>query len=500
MSGDVEHSILFRNVVLVDGTGSPRRGCDVAVKGDVIVEIADKISSTAKRIIDGKGRLVLCPGFIDTHTHDDVALLSPDGMDCKVSQGVTSVVIGNCGISISPDALADPKSPPEFSLGRHPYLSFPSVATYVDYLEQHKPQTNYGLLVGLLALRCACQPTRDRPANAHELEDMRRLMDSSMRQGAVGFSTGLIYPGQKAAPMEEIVEIAKVTARHGGLYTTHMRDEADNVLTALQEAVDTSRAAEIPLVISHHKVSGKQNWGRSKETLDFLRSAIEAAPATRPIAIDAYPYSASSTILLPSVTEEAEDVLVLQSRPYPDLARKRVSEIVRTLPDFAGLRYPDAVAKLAPGTAIYFCMDDKDVSRILSFPKTMIGSDGLHSPNPHPRLWGTFPRVLGKYARDEGLFGLEEAVRKMTSLSAETFGFARRGQVKAGFFADLVLLDPDEIHDVATFEDSQRPSEGIKVVLVNGEIAWEDGKGVGVGNGRRLDRIPSGAVSEHPSL
>ncbi|KAI9021330.1 N-acyl-D-amino-acid deacylase [Hyaloraphidium curvatum] len=417
-------------------------------------------------------------------------------MDAKVSQGVTTVVAGNCGLSAAPDTLADPASPPEYGLGPSPHGPFPLASTYFAKLESKPPQTNYALLIGHLALRCAAVPDRSRPATPAEISRMKELLAEAMREGALGYSTGLEYPGQRASPTAEIVELAKVAAAHGGLYATHMRDEADKVIDAVKEAILIGRTAGLPLVISHHKCAGTTNYGRTRETLELIAEAMANAPPHAPVSLDVYPYTASSSIFLPEFAAISEEIRIIRSKPFPELSGKLVSHLVTSHPDFRSLTFAQAAEKLAPGIAVYHDMSEDDVRRVLAFPRSMIGSDGMHSPRPHPRLWGSFPRVLGHYARDRRLFTLEEAVHKMTGLPARTFGFEGRGELREGCHADLVLLDPETVGDAATFEDPVRASEGIAMVLVNGRVAWEGGRAV-ERPGRRLARTvsaPPGAL------
>jgi N-acyl-D-amino-acid deacylase len=268
---------------------------------------------------------------------------------------------------------------------------------------------------------------------------------------------------------------------HKAIHTTHMRDESDHVMDSLNETFRIGREADVPVVISHHKVTGKHNFGRTRETL----AAIDAARRTQPIAIDVYPYIASSTILKPEWTAIARRVLVTWSKAMPDAGGRDLADIAREM----GVDMKEAAQRLLPAGAIYFTMDEDDVQRVLSWPEAMIGSDGLpHDIHPHPRLWGTFPRVLGHYSRDLKLFSLEEAVRRMTSLTAQCFGLADRGVLRKGAYADLVVFDAEKIIDRATFEQPKLPAAGIDLVLVNGAAVWRDGAATGNRPGRALRR------------
>jgi N-acyl-D-amino-acid deacylase len=321
----------------------------------------------------------------------------------------------------------------------------------------------------------------DRAATKDEIKVMKGRLDEALGAGAVGMSTGLYYPPANAAPTEEVIELAHVVHAHKAVHTTHMRDESDRVMNSLNETFRIGREADVPVVISHHKVTGKHNFGRTRETL----AAIDAARKAQPIAIDVYPYIASSTILKPEWTAIARRVLITWSKKMPEAGGRDLADIAREM----GVDAKEAAQRLLPAGAIYFTMDEEDVQRVLSWPEAMIGSDGLpHDVHPHPRLWGTFPRVLGHYSRDLKLFSLEEAVRRMTSLTAQRFGLADRGVLREGAFADLVVFDQDKIIDRATFEQPKLPAAGIDLVLVNGTPVWRDGAETRNRPGRALRR------------
>ena len=311
---------------------------------------------------------------------------------------------------------------------------------------------------------------------------MQKLVDEALEAGAIGLSTGLYYEPARAATTEEVIEVCRPLSARNALYCTHMRNEAEGVVESLEETFRIGRELAIPVVVSHHKVLGTPNYGRSAETLPI----IEKAMRSQKVGLDCYPYRASSTILSWSRVGIASKVLVTWSKPHPELSGMDLKDIARTM----NLSEEEAVQKLLPAGAIYFSMDEADVQRILGFEHTMIGSDGLpHDAAPHPRLWGTFARVLGHYRR-LGLFSLEEAVHKMTGLTARTFGLADRGAVKEGFAADLVLFDEAAIDDAASFEKPVAPSKGIDTVIVNGEPVWHDGQPTGARPGQVLTRVP----------
>jgi N-acyl-D-amino-acid deacylase len=470
--------LIIRNATIMDGTGAPAQRGDVAVYGDRIAEVG-RVTVSAAREIDAEG-LVLAPGFIDAHTHDDNALLVASDMIAKISQGVTTVVVGNCGVSLAPLVTRDP--PPPLSLiDTGGSFRFPRMRAYLDAVDECKPTVNCAALVGHMALRLRTMDSVDRAATANEIAAMARLLEESLNDGALGLSTGLFYPPSHAATTEEVIGVAAPLADLGGIYVTHMRDEADGVLASLEETFRIGRESGAPVIVSHHKVVGARNAGRSTETL----AALKRAAGTQMIGLDAYPYAASSTMLRAEMVALSSRVRIAWSKSHPDLAGLDLDEAAARL----GLPQAAAIAALQPAGAIYFSMDEDDVRRILAFPGTMIGSDGLpHDVHPHPRLWGTFPRVLGRYARDEGLFSLTEAVHKMTGLTASRFGLRDRGTIGAGRYADLVLFDPTTVIDRATFDDPATPADGIRLVMCNGRATWRDGAPTGSRPGRVIRR------------
>jgi N-acyl-D-amino-acid deacylase len=310
---------------------------------------------------------------------------------------------------------------------------------------------------------------------------MCERLQEALDAGAVGMSTGLAYAPAAGAPSVEIETLARLLRPTGALYTTHMRNEGGAVLDSLEESFAAGRAAGVPVVISHHKTVGRENFGRTVETLPVIAAAI----ARQQVGLDAYPYIASSTVLSAAQAERALKVLVTWSKSAPEQAGRELSAIAADW----GIGEKEAVDRLQPAGAVYWTMDEADVQRVLRFEHTMIGSDGLpHDSHPHPRLWGAFPRVLGHYSRDLGLFPLEEAVRRMTGLSAARFGLTGRGILAAGAYADVTVFDPASIADRATFEAPMTPAAGIEHVFVNGRPVWTEGKPSGERPGRALRR------------
>ncbi len=470
--------LVIRNATVIDGTRAPRFQADIAVSSGKISRIG-RITGKGKTEIDASGRIA-APGFIDAHTHDDRLMLSAPDMAPKVSQGVTTVIAGNCGISLAP-APKGMKAPVAVPLDllddAGGWFRFKTFGDYVAALKAKPAATNCALLVGHSMLRVQTMDDVTYPATGAQIAKMRAMVDEAMAAGAIGVSSGLYYEPARAAPCEEVIEICRPLSKRNGIYCTHMRDEGEHVLDSLEESFRVGRELGVPVVISHHKVAGKANHGRSAQTLPFIESAMRS----QKIGLDCYPYHASSTILSASRVANASNVLVTWSKPHPEVAGMELSEIQ------SKLRL--SVEQLLPAGAIYFSMDEADVQRILGFEHTMIGSDGLpHDAAPHPRLWGSFPRVLGHYCRGLKLFPLETAVHKMTGLTAKTFGLAGRGVLKEGYAADVVLFGEKEVDEAATFARPIQAARGIETVLVNGEVVWRGGKPTGARPGMVLSR------------
>ena len=477
------YDLLVRGALLVDGTGGAPRLGDLAVAEGRIAAIAESGSIDprhAGEVFEAAG-LALAPGFIDVHTHDDTHVVRAPGMAPKVSQGVTTVVVGNCGISAAPVTLRGEPPDPMNLLGRADVFCYPTFAAYVEAVDAARPAVNVAALVGHTALRNNHLDRLDRAARPAEIEAMRGQLAEALDHGALGLSTGLAYGNAAAAPTEEVVALAGPLAAAGGLYCTHLRSEAAAIRDALDEAFAIGRRAGVAVIVSHLKCAGVANQGRSAEILGVL----EGAATSQPIGWDCYPYTASSSTLdLGQVTEESE-IVVTWSDPHPEVSGRRLAEVAADWQT----DLLDAARRLQPAGAVYHCMATEDVERILRHPETAIGSDGLpEDPLPHPRLWGAFPRVLGHYVRERRLFSLAEAVRKMTGLSAERFGLGGRGYLREGFAADLVLFDPSAIRDTATFTSPRQPAEGIEAVWVGGVLTWRQGYASGKRAGRFLRR------------
>jgi N-acyl-D-amino-acid deacylase len=477
----VSERLVFREVSVLDGSGAPAFIADVSVVGERIerVERAGNLAPGTTEI-DGRGRY-LSPGFVDVHSHDDAAVLNLPEMEFKLAQGCTTVVVGNCGFGLSP--LTGASEPPgNASLFGPERRRFARVGDYLAAVAEARPAVNVATLVGHHNLLVSVLGDGEREPTSTERAQLRALTAQALDDGAVGLSTGLIYRPGRSAKLEEIAELAALCGERGLLYTTHMRSESDRLLEAVDEAITIGKLAKCRVQISHHKAAGSKNWGKTQQTHARLLAANEGGAD---VAFDVYPYTAGSGPLVEYFDPAKPDLELLDvSRlatcpPFPELEGQMLVDIARQ----QQTDVPTLVARIlaAPGgertLCITFTMGDEDLERNLAHPLSMIGSDGLAdlTGKPHPRLFGTFPRVLARYVRERQLLTLPEAVRKMTRTPCERFGLAGRGRVEDGMQADLVLFDADEVTDVASYDDPQRVPRGIECVVVNGALAYRSG-------------------------
>ena len=489
-------TLIIRNASLVDGSGQPAFAGDLAVTGDRITAIgrlASDLEGQDTVTIDASGH-VLAPGFVDVHTHDDGALLRHPGMEFKLSQGCTSLVIGNCGFSAAPAVIG--RMDASGLIGVE--ATWSDLAGFRAAVDAAKPAVNTMALIGhnsirTLAMGSPVAGEERREPTTSELDDMRAHVALAMEQGACGFSTGLIYEPGRYASTDEVVELAREAAAAGGLYATHMRNEGDRLLEAVDEAIHIGHTAGLPVQISHHKSAGRRNWGRIGESLARV-DAANAAGAD--VTLDVYPYTAGSGPMaqyfnVDNVDPELAEVIRFASCPAVPAYEGR-SAVDIALDE--GITASDVIEKVlrSPNgdrtVCIQFIIGEADVEENLRHPLMMIGSDGIPDlkGRPHPRLFGTFPKVLSHYVRDRRILSLEEAVRRMSSLSCDRFGLVDRGRLAEGQYADLVLFDPATVADRATYDDPKQESVGIDLVVVNGEVAYRLGRHTGVGVGRFL--------------
>ncbi|NPV80469.1 MAG: D-aminoacylase [Firmicutes bacterium] len=523
--------LLIRGAKIVDGTGSAWFIGDIGIIDDIIVEVrryrpGDR--SPAHAVIEADG-MVAAPGFIDIHSHSDDSILANPRAESKIHQGVTTEVIGNCGYSLAP-ALGEAL---ESIRGDLEYLSIEvtwrTFGEYLDVVERSRPSVNIVPLVGHGTIRSAVVGKSRRAPTSAELAKMMDLVQEAMCSGAFGLSTGLIYPPSCYAGIDEIVNLARIAREFGGIYASHIRDEGDMLHEAVEEAIAVGERTGIPVEISHHKAQGRQNWGKVKDTLRMMEDARSRGID---VACDVYPYTASSTglsVIIPSwvadggtrqMMERLRDERVLERlRPVVEHEQGEklgwdkivISQVkshknkifegkdLATIAKESGMTPFDISIRLLleegmdVGT-VRFGMCEDDVKEVMAHPLSSIGSDAtarapygaLSSGKPHPRAYGTFPRVLARYWKEERIFPLEEAIRKMSALPAQRLGLTRRGVIRPGMFADITIFDENRIADKATFADPHRYAEGIDYVIVNGKLSLEQNAATDARAGRVL--------------
>lgn len=524
-AGD-SYDILILNGRIIDGTGNPWFKGDVGIRGEKVAAVGMLHGATARRTIDAEGKVV-SPGFIDMLGQSELMLFVDNRAMSKISQGITTEVTGE-GESAAPineRTLAELKP---FMDKYGVKVDWKDFDGYFRRLEQHKTAVNLATFVGATQVREYVIGFENREPTQQELEQMKDLVRQAMQQGALGLSTSLVYAPAVYAKTTELIELAKVAAEYGGIYASHIRDEGDKEMQAILEAGDIGREAKIPVQIWHLKVSGKRNWGTMPEIIKQINILRKGGVD---MTADLYPYVAGATGLsatMPGWALEGSSVKLLErlkdpmtrgniraqlesdkfdrqnfyrdsgpegiliSNIYsPNLKQyegKRLSQIANEQKKHPiDALFDLLVADSARTGAIFFMMNEEDVKIALAQPWTSfntdyngVATDGpLSTGKPHPRAYGAFPRILGKYVREENLLPLEEAIRKMTSLAANRVGLKERGILKPGFYADVVIFDPARVIDKATFEHPHQYSEGIEVVLVNGQPVWEGGKFTG---------------------
>ena len=499
-----DYDLIIRGGKVVDGSGNPWYHADIAIKNDRIAEIGQLSNHEAKRVIDAHG-LVVAPGFIDPHTHALRGIFEVPNAESALLQGVTTLTEGNDGSSPYP-------------IDRH----------YAD-IDNLRISPNWAVFVGQGTIRQRVIGFGLRKATPDEMERMKQMVRDAMEQGALGISTGLFYVPGSFTSTEEVIELSKVAAEYNGIYISHIREEAAQLIDSVQETIRIGEEANIPVQITHHKVIGVENWGASIES---LRLVDEARKRGVDVTIDQYPYTASQTsinALIPQWAQaggreemlsrinsaetystiknevvakilydrgggDPKNVFISRNSWDPDMAGKNLAELaidagLEPTPENAA----DVVFDIIRGggaTAVYHAIGPEDVDRIMQHPATAIGSDGpvgvFGEGAPHPRQYGTFARVLGLYVRERQILSLEEAIRKMSSQSARRLGIHDRGLITKGYFADIAIFDPDEIIDKATFENPHQYAIGTKFVLVNGAVVVENGQHTGARPGRIL--------------
>ena len=522
---------LIKNARIIDGSGAPSYMGNVGIKDGKL--ILDAGETEASQVINAAGRC-LAPGFIDAHSHGDMILGTKDAHLFKTNQGVTTEIVGQCGLSMAPvspenlDAVQNMLSmgTPSFPEDMTNWHSF---ARYLEYADAQPKTTNAKMYIGHSSLRIAVMGMENRPATQRELDTMKGLLREAMESGAIGFSTGLIYTPSCYAEEKEIIELAKVIAPFNGVYASHMRDEANFVVDSVKETINVGRKAGVLVDISHHKMLGKQNWGRQKETLKLIR---EANAQGNPVICDQYPFTRNMTSLnacippwhfsngFSSLTEKLHDpafraqlkaemedpatpydnyylnaggwdgVYVYSASKTPEAEGRYITEYADLLGKDPWTAFFDlCVANNCSTGGVYSSMCDEDVCEIIQSPYCIVGSDGITrawNEKGHPRATATFPRAITYFVKEKGILTLEQAVHKMTGLTAQYLMVKNKGMIRDGYDADLVLFDYDRLRETATYSNSNSLTEGIDYVFVDGKIVYQDKEFTGLYPGKML--------------
>lgn len=525
-----EYDILISGGTVYDGLGNPGREIDIAVKGDKIFLLRKNLDKNkAAKVIEAKG-MAVSPGFIDAHGHTDVGLMANPKAESQVRQGVTTEISGNCGYSpfpISDDGFEEwqENTKAEFEID----LNWRDIKGFFNRLKEKGTAMNYGTLLGHGALRGAVVGLDDKPPTEDQMNEMKKLVAENIKAGALGLSTGLEYAPGSFAKTEELIELCKIAAQHNGIYATHMRSEGNFLLESIDEAVEIARKANISLEISHFKTAYPANWPK----LDEAFAKIEAAQKEGiNILADRYPYIAGATSLslffpLWALQGKTKDFIArLQDPALDSKIRAHVkteeeklgswdkviisSVFTQKNKNLEGMTILEAAANWGKQPydfmrdlliqeenrvgMVIFMDSEENLKRVLAHPLIVIGADAtavapygiLARGKPHPRYYGSFVRVLGKYAREDKIFTLSRAIQKMTSMTARKFRLLNRGQIADGYFADLVVFDPDKVIDCATWKDPHQYPKGIHHVLVNGQIVITQGEHTGMLPGKIL--------------
>ena len=532
------------NGLIVDGSGNPSYSADVGIVGDQIVAIGDLADATSRETIDASGKVV-APGFVDMHTHSDLAVLFDPLTNSKIFDGVTTEVVGNCGIGVAPVSEANRQLLIDYlgtrMIGNLPVtieLNWLSMAEYLDYVRRHPPALNVCALLAQGAVRIAVMGFDKQEPTSKQLSEMKALVAAGMAEGAVGFSSGLIYMPGEFSTTEELAELAKEIGPRQGFYVSHIRNESEGVFDALEEALTIGEKAGVPVHVSHLKVAGQSVWGRSPELLARIDKANQDGVETT---FDLYPYTSGMTGLtacMPPWAFEGGVEKLLNRLADAEIRAKIVADVENGIPGWqnlfkaaggwenitittvnseankhlegktirqiADLQDNDPyntvfdllIAEKGKVLIVLLLMAEEDLINILKHPMSMIGSDGMSVSTegimsfgmPHPRAFGTRARVLARYVREKKVLSLEEAVKKMSYMPAWRLGLPKRGLLRIGYYADAVVFDPDEVRDNAVYSDPKQYSSGFEYVVVNGKVVLANGMHQKVFNGRVITR------------
>lgn len=531
--------LLICNASVLDGSGSPTFSADLAIQEGRIMAIGSLEGAQAQTILDASGCIV-CPGFIDTHSHSDLTLFDDASAWNKVEQGITTEITGMCGMSLAPVSEACATVVREIM----PFL-LPSTSNQLDRFhtfgglfqayQELKPATNLAIFAGHNILRGVTVGLKDAPPTPFHLKQMQSLLSDAMQEGTLGVSFGLIYPPGAYSHPEELVEIARTAAQNSGGLTVHLRSEGNRLVESVQEMLEVARRSGAYIIFSHHKAAGRPNWGKVHQTLELIEQARREGIRAW---LDVYPYTASSTSLKTMIPAEFHDggvqtvlallasssgrdrirrrmlhpegndetqflnagfegTLIVDSPACPETKGKTVAQIAgESAQDPFDVLFDILHADQLGSMAAYFMMQEDDVRAVMQHPLTMMGTDEATFPRGYgcvPRAVGTFPRILGRYVREQKVLTLPEAIHKATGLPAQAYGLVSKGFIKPGWDADLVIFDPETVLDQADFSKPDAPNEGIRVVLVHGEMAVFNGVSTGIRAGRIL-RAKNGVV------
>jgi N-acyl-D-amino-acid deacylase len=505
----MEFDILILNGRIHDGMAEITTCCDIGIKGNTITKMGELDGASARKTINAEG-FVVCPGFIDAHSHSDTYILLEPSAASKIHQGITTEICGNCGASAAP-LNGDYKMPSDW-LDKEYAKPWSTIADYRERFDEAGPAINVALLVGHNTLHAGICGYEPRAGTPEEMKAMKKELAKALDEGAIGLSSGLAYPPGSAVPREEIIELARVAAERGGLYTTHMRSESDGLIEAIEESIDIAERSGARLQISHLKTSGERNWGKLDRALELIRSAGKRIE----IGSDRYPYTAGCTdldIVLPkwatyggrdAILERLRDLdtgkrlrnelnehpeghwdnVMVGSTQFEDFKGKYIPEVAESLKmsEVDAVLYLIDEDELKTG-GIFFSMSEENMWRILAEPYVSLGSDGsLRAPcgplchdHPHPRAYGSHTKFL-RAAIDGTTVGFDEAIRKMTSLPADQFNLKNRGRLKEGYAADVLVFDPAALREKTSYADPHRLSEGMQHVIVNGSHTLDAGK------------------------
>jgi N-acyl-D-amino-acid deacylase len=524
-----QFDIIIRNGKILDGTGSQAVSNDIGILEDKIVAIDDLATATAKIIIDAQD-MIVSPGFIDIHTHTDTELLVNPNAESKILQGVTTEISGNCGSSAFPLNDDDFASLDEYLSKKYDiHVTWHDISGFLQTLEKKNISMNYATFTGQGTLRAFVVGKNDVSPTGDQLNEMKRILAETMEKGSLGLSTGLEYAPGSYASTEELIALCKVVSEKNGIYATHIRNEDDRVEEAIEEAIRICEEAEVSLQISHLKACNPANWSKVDHILDMIHLAAQKG---LPVEADRYPYTAYGTGLttfLPLWARQGErDEIIERLKDKKQIAKikeyalsrgQRIGgwhrvvisschteqnkvwqgKSIKECADATGKEPFDFIHTLLIEEKnrvgiVGFAMNEENLKKVLSSPLVMVGSDGnaiapygkLATGKPHPRYYGTFARVLGKYCREENWFDLPTAIKKMTSMPAEKLKLSKRGKIVRNYFADLTIFDPNTIIDKATFTDPHQPAQGIAYVIVNGKVTVKNGKHTGVHAGTVL--------------